>query len=144
MSDKRQADIAEKLTNKAEKGESVSDIMNQIPFGERLDLAKKMDAINANNREKNPSLPDLQIETGNDMSGREHLKDIKAVTAGTFYNSKADVYDLPKAAQSTLQDFVIDSTLERDSVDTKHLLPLKNNDNIDKAFEGAGERTPDR
>ena len=145
MSDQRQVDIAEKLTSKAEKGESVSDIMNQIPFGERLELAKDMDAINSNNRKENPSLPDLQIVTGNDTSGREHLKDIKAVSPGILYGSTAvDVYDLPKAAQSTAYDFAIDSTLERDSVDTKHLLPLKDNDAIDKAFGGTGERTPDR
>jgi hypothetical protein len=119
-----EAKMIESLTKDAENGDSISDILNQIPFQERLDIARKMDALNAEHRKNDPTLPDLILTTENDTGGGEHLTDIKARTYGSFYNSNKDVYDLPKAAQTEALDFILDSRLERDSQDSKHLRPV--------------------
>lgn len=119
-----EAKMIESLTKDAENGDSISDILNQIPFQERLDIARKMDALNAEHRKNDPTLPDLILTTENDTGGSEHLTDIKARTYGSFYNSNKDVYDLPKAAQTEALDFILDSRLERDSQDSKHLRPV--------------------
>lgn len=119
-----EAEMIERLTKDAEKGESVSDALNQIPFQNRLQIARKMDALNEERRNSDPTLPDLILTTEHDSGGTEHLTDIKAKTAGKYWDSNEDVYDLPEAAQTQVLDYVLDSRLERDSQDSKHLRPV--------------------
>lgn len=128
--------LVENLTKDAEKGESVAEILNQMPFQERLQIAKKMDELNAEHRKADTSLPDLIITSENDTSGAEHLTDIQARTYGKVWNSNKDVYDLPKVAQTEAFDYLVDSRLERDATDSKHLHAMKNKD----FYTGSGER----
>lgn len=131
-----EAKLIENLTKDAEKGESISEILNQMPFQERLAIAKKMDALNEEHRKSDPSLPDLIISTQNDTSATEHLTDIQARTYGKVWNTNKDIYDLPKTAQKEMLDYIYDSSLERDSTDSKHLRPVKN----ETFYKGTGER----
>lgn len=119
-----EAEMIESLTKDAEQGESVGDALNQIPFQERLQIARKMDALNEERRKADPNLPDLILTTKNDSGGSEHLTDITARTSGKYWDSNKDVYDLPKAAQTQALDYILDSSLERDSQDSKHLRPV--------------------
>lgn len=119
-----EAKLIENLTKDAEKGESVSEALNQMPFQERLQIARKMDELNAEHRKSDPALPDLVLTTKNDTAGTEHLTDIQARSYGDLWNSNKDIYDLPKAAQKQALDYILDSHLERDSEDSKHLRPV--------------------
>jgi len=139
MPDTIELELAEALSKKAEAGESVSEALNMIPFQERLAIARKMDELNAAHRAVNPALPDLVLTVESDASGAEHLSDMQSRKSGIFLDSKTDVYDLPKAAQSQVLDFVLDSRMERDSEDSKHLSSLKQNKGVD-VYLGEGER----
>ena len=88
---------AESLTSQAESGASVSAELNAMPFQDRLQVAKIMDAINARHSAQNANLPDLELTTSSD-GVQDHLTDIKATKSGWFGTKDSkDVYDPPAA-----------------------------------------------
>ncbi len=128
-------ELVENLTREAEEGKSVSDILNQIPFQERLEIAKQMDALNEQHRQADSSLPDLVLTTENDSGGNEHLTDIKSKKSSDWTGT--DIYDLPKTAQWQGLDLIVNTQMERDSADSKHLRkPVENK----SFYTGTGER----
>lgn len=139
MPDSIETKLVESLTKKAEEGEPISDALNLIPFSERLKIARKMDELNDANRLANPELPDLILSVEIDAGGAEHLTDLQSRKKGTLIDSREDLYDLPKTAQAQFLDYILDSRLERDSEDSKHLSSIKQNKGVD-FYIGAGER----
>ncbi len=93
--------FAQKMTEKAEHRENISQEMNNLPINERRDIAKRMEEINAEHVQKNNSLPKLEISYGADQAGTEHVTDIK--TPGKIMGtlSKDDLYDMPAAGKGT-------------------------------------------
>lgn len=82
--------VAKELTEKAGKGESISNELNAIPREERIEIARKMERYS----ELRTDLPDLTITVeSNVLSGQDHLTDIK-VNNGYMFDS--DVYDMAK------------------------------------------------
>lgn len=87
--------FAQKMTEKAEHRENISKEMNNLPINERREIAKRMEEINAENVDKDKSLPKIEITYGTDQAGTEHVTDIK--TPGKIMGglSKNDLYDMP-------------------------------------------------
>lgn len=96
----------DRFTQRAERGENLSRELNEMPIQERLQMARQMDQNNAQRRQANPNLPDLEITTTTDAGGTTHLQDIQAVkpNAGMFARvtggNKTDVYDPPASERS--------------------------------------------
>lgn len=133
MSDKRHAQMVEDLASKAEHGQGISEVLNQIPFDERLKLAQEITRANAKHTAADASLPQLTISTQEDSSGAEHLTALK--------NSDGkNAYSLPKSAQGELLDFVIDTSMDRDTQDSKHLQHLSEQEKSGKFYSGTGSR----
>lgn len=136
MSDKRHADLVENLSKDAEKGNDVSEVMNQIPFKERLQVAKEMEQANAKHRTADASLPELTLDMSSDSSGQDHVADIKA--------GGKDVYHLPKAAAGDFRDaffdIFVDTKMDRDTQDSKHLQSLSESEKSGKFYTGSGSR----
>jgi hypothetical protein len=129
--------MAQDLTVKCENNESVSDALNQIPFEQRLGLARRMDEINEGHRKLNEDLPDLELTVEADGGGREHLTDMQSTTKDAylwFIDSSKDTYDLPETARTNMFDYVVDTRLTRDTDDSKHLSEGA------EYYEGAGKR----
>ncbi|MBX9724121.1 MAG: hypothetical protein K2X81_22125 [Candidatus Obscuribacterales bacterium] len=138
MSDKRHVEIVNELTTKAEKGESIADTLNQIPYQERLDLAKQIQKTNEQHRSKDDTLPSLDLVTAEDSAGKPHLKDIKTSDGKHSYN-------LPKAAEGDWRDYILfdrvyDATMDRDTQDSKHLQSLSVLEKSGKFYDGTGSR----
>lgn len=137
MSDKRHIDLVENLTKDAEKGKDVSEVLNQIPFAERLQIAKEMETANDKHRSADSSLPSLTIDTKGDGAGTEHLLDIKS--------GGKDVYQLPDAVKGDWKtrwffDNLVDAQMTRDAEDSKHLKPLSESERSGKFYSGSGSR----
>ncbi len=138
MSDKRHVEIVNELTSKAEQGESIAETLNQISYQERLDLAKQIQKTNEQHRTKDDTIPSLEIVTAEDSTGQAHLKDIKT-------SEGKHAYTLPKAAAGDWGDYLIfdrvyDSTMDRDTQDSKHLQSLSSLEKSGKFYEGTGSR----
>lgn len=128
---------AQQLTTKVESNESVSDELNKLPFQERLALARRMDDINGAHRDKDSTLPDLELTVEKDEAGSEHLTDMKATTSDKylgFIDSSTKVYDLPEAAKHNNFDYILNTQLTRDTEDSKHL------GTDEDYYEGTGKR----
>ncbi len=113
MSDKEITNKAEDLVSRVETGDksSLSDELNKMTIEDRLAVVREMDRINADHRQSNPNLPDIQFDTNKDSAGREHLQDIQIQTktgergwynpvrwfSGKDILENADVYDAPKS-----------------------------------------------
>ncbi len=136
MSDKRHADLVEHLSKDAEKGNDVSEVLNQIPFKERLQIAKEMEIANDKHRAADASLPELTIDMKSDPSGEDHLLDMKS--------GGKDVYQLPDAAKgdwrTQVLDHLVDGQMTRDAEDSKHLQPLSESERSGKFYTGSGSR----
>jgi hypothetical protein len=110
MDEREVAERAEDLVAKAEAGDksALTEELNQMTIEDRLAVVRQMDQINAQHRQDNPNLPDLQFGTTADAAGREHLSDVQMVTQNdskawykpwTWFQAseyKTDVYDPPK------------------------------------------------
>lgn len=130
-------DTAKTLTSKVEHNESVSAELNNIPFHQRAEIAHKMETINVDHRKTNESLPKIELTFEKDGGDSEHLTDMKVTTEDKylgFIDSTKDVYDLPKTAQTNMFDYIVDTRLNRDIQDSKHL------GNTEDVYEGSGRR----
>ena len=136
MPDKNHDALIENLSKDAEKGNDVSDVLNQIPFEERLQVAKEMEKANAKHRTADPALPELTIDMENDSSGQDHLAHLKS--------GGKNVYQLPTVAEGDFRtkffDLIVDTKMDRDSQDSKHLEPLSTSEKSGKFYTGSGSR----
>lgn len=102
------------LTDKVKSFTSLSDELNQLPFQERLSVARAVQTqIEKDKHEE--SLPKLVVQTGLDSQGHEHLSNLQFSAA----NKTADLYDLPGTIEQKKlkQEFMLDL----DSAYSKHL-----------------------
>jgi hypothetical protein len=90
-----------------------------MPFKERLDLAQRMDSINAEHRQTNAKLPDIELVIKQDSGGQQHLMDMTARTKGKVWDSTTDVYDMPKGVEKNVMDYVANTQTTRDLLDTR-------------------------
>lgn len=99
--------IAKELTEKAGKGESVSNELNAIPREERIAIARKMERYS----ELRTDLPDLTITVESNMlTGQDHLTDI-SVNNGYIFDS--DAYDMAKEGMGKFsEDVARDSRIQ--------------------------------
>ena len=132
MPDKIHNELIENLSKDAENGKDVSEVLNQIPFAERLQVAKEMEAANAKHRTADSALPQLTIDTESDMAQQDHLSHVKS--------GGNDVYQLPSSAQHQWGDYLVDSRMERDQQDSKHLQTLNESEKSGKFYTGSGSR----
>lgn len=133
---------AESLTARAERGESVAEELNKMPFRDRLKMAKEMEQINKEHianpenpdnpmQRKEGHYPELHLETSKQWgTGEEHLMDIKRVgdPKAWLFHDKGSVYDLPKPVQHKWQDYLMNTQLTRDALYDKTLMKGPNGD----------------
>lgn len=99
--------IAKELTEKAGKGESVSNELNAIPKDERIAIARKMERYS----ELRNDLPDLTITVESNMlTGQDHLTNV-SVNNGYMFDS--DVFDMAKEGMGKFaEDIARDSRIQ--------------------------------
>lgn len=104
----------EHLADKVKSFTSLTDELNQLPFQERLSVARAVQAQIDKGKEEG-SLPTLIVQSGLDSQGHEHLSNLQYTTA----NKTADLYDLPGTIEQKKlkQEFMLDL----DSANSKHL-----------------------
>jgi hypothetical protein len=113
---------AQQLTTKVEQHQKVSDELNSMPFQERLQMANRMASINEDHRSTDASLPKISLTVERDSGGQDHLTDMQAVTSRKmWFDKKEDVYDMPKKVEHNMFDYIADTRLARDILDSQRM-----------------------
>lgn len=106
---------ARELANKAESCQSLSGELNVMPFEQRLQLAKQVVQLAADDHAQNPNVPVLELDSATDSGGKQHLTDMRCKTQ----NGPVDIYNLPGKIDEL--NFPLDVKLRQDRAHSQHL-----------------------